>query len=120
MSAVNDFNECEELYNDIREKAIERSLMAMLGKATASFDSRKLDRLRELSKSLNMGIELDELQSHCNGGRGVSCVRQVASELMRGSAPGARAIAHTDWDKIRNYPALTKWLQENKIADLDW
>lgn len=120
MSAVKDYDECESLYNDIREKALHHNQMAMLGKATACFDTRNLERLRVLSKCLNMGIELDSMQSHCNSGRGVSCVRQVAAELMRGSEKGAKSIAHTDWDKIRNYPTLVKWLQEKNIAGLDW
>lgn len=120
MSAVKDFDECEELYNTIRSKALEHQEHGVLGSATASFDLRNLPRLRKLNSDLDLGISLYELQSHCNSGRGVSAARQVAQELMRGEMEGAKAIAAVDWDKIRNYPALVKWLQEKNIAGLDW
>lgn len=120
MSAVKDYDECESLYNDIRIKAWEHQEHGVLGSATASFDMRNLPRLRKLHSDLDLGISLYELQSHCNSGRGVSAVQQVAKELMRGDIEGAKAIAAVDWDKIRNYPALVKWLQEKNIAGLDW
>ena len=119
-ATMSKFIECNDLYNEIKTKAMEHMQMGALGRAVACFDTRNLEALRQIKHNLDLGIELHELQSHCNSGRGVSCVKQVADTLMRGDVEGAKAITHTDWDKIANYPALAKWLKEKEFADAKW
>lgn len=60
------------------------------------------------------------LQAKENNGRGITCVRSIASDLERGDIHGAKAIAHHDWDKIANYPDIAKWLKQNQIAEESW
>lgn len=51
---------------------------------------------------------LDLLQSQQNNGRGISCVRQLVSELRRDRKTSAQAIANNEWDKISTYPEVAK------------
>jgi len=57
------------------------------------------------------------MQAPENGGRGVSVVRTMAQYLERGMVKETRTIARTDWDKIRNYPELASWINENLFLD---
>jgi hypothetical protein len=66
---------------------------------------------QELAETLNT------LQGQENDGRGVGCVQSCVTFLRRGMVEEARAIAHTDWDKIRNYRRIARWLNENIFVD---
>jgi len=114
------FFEVEELYYTIRDYAIENNHLRLMGHAQGAFDTRNGDRLRELRNWINLGKELHDMQQFMNCSRGISCVRQVASDLMRGDFEGAQAIAHTDWDKIRNYKQIAQFMKQNKIAKENW
>lgn len=115
-----DFFEAEKLYYSIRDHAVENNHRRLLGHTQAAFDIRNGDRLRELRNWINLGKELHDMQQFLNSGRGISCVRQVASDLMRGDFEGAQAIAHTDWDKIRSYKQIAQFMKQNKIAKENW
>jgi hypothetical protein len=56
--------------------------------------------------------KLFALQEKVNGGRGISCVRQVVDELRRGDIKGARMIADMDGDKLRSFPEIENFLEE--------
>lgn len=116
------FLEVEELFYYIRDVVEEHHWQnsRLYGSAIASFDMRNVERLREIKNNIVLGRELFAMQSVENDGRGVSAVRQVAHEIMRGDLEGAQAIAHTDWDKIRNYEDIAQFLKQNKIAKEDW
>lgn len=61
--------------------------------------------------------QLTSLQAVKNGGRGVSCVRGVVSELERGDLTGALAIINNESDKIRSYDDIVAVLRD---AGLWW
>ena len=63
--------------------------------------------------------KLDKAQKEKNKGRGVSCVKQIAQYLRMGMIKEARAFAHTDHDKIRNYPDLKEIIINGLFADQD-
>lgn len=52
------------------------------------------------------------LQGRENSGRGISCVRQLVSELRSGRMIGAEAIANNEWDEISRYPAVAKMIKD--------
>jgi hypothetical protein len=56
-------------------------------------------------------ILLYQAQGLENGGRGVSCVREIVNYLERGDLRSAKTVANTDSDKIRNYPFLSLMIQ---------
>jgi PDZ domain-containing secreted protein len=55
--------------------------------------------------------QLEVLGAKQNGGRGVSCVRQMVQELKRGGVDAARTIYEVDGDKVRQYPELYRFLE---------
>lgn len=55
---------------------------------------------------------LFEMQSRENNGRGVQAVRNICHDLSRNDLRGAQAAFNNDFDKIRNYPEIAKWLNE--------
>ena len=62
---------------------------------------------------------LDELQAEKNDGRGVSCVRVIVSELRRNDKASAATVANTDWDKIRSYPDIARYLKVIGLVKAD-
>ncbi len=64
--------------------------------------------------------ELLALQEKENEGRGVSCIRGITDSMRSGDIDGARAWAMTDDDKIRAYPEIRQWLEDNLFGpDVD-
>jgi hypothetical protein len=57
--------------------------------------------------------ELLLLQEKENNGRGINCIRDIATYWHSGDIESARQIASTDNDKIRNYPIIQQWLEDN-------
>jgi len=64
--------------------------------------------------------ELFVLQKDENKGRGINCVRDVVVYWRRGDLESARQIAWHDDDKIREYPHIQQWLEDNLFGpDVD-
>jgi len=114
------FFECQDIWDSIKEHPYLIANPGIHGSALACFDIRNLEKLRGIKEHIELSYELTKLQENENDGRGVSCVRQVAAEILWGDYKGAKTIAHTDWDKIRNYPAIAQWLQNKGFAEQDW
>ncbi|OGZ11196.1 MAG: hypothetical protein A2942_03725 [Candidatus Lloydbacteria bacterium RIFCSPLOWO2_01_FULL_50_20] len=67
-----------------------------------------------------LSSELLALQKGENNGRGIPCVEDIAQYWKMGEIESARQIAWTDNDKIRNYPDLQQWLEDNLFGlDID-
>ena len=58
------------------------------------------------------------LQEPFNNGRGISCVRSLCHYLKNRDMVSFKAVMHTEWDKIRNYPEVVSWLRENFAAEI--
>lgn len=68
-----------------------------------------------------LAVELTELQSRENSGRGVSCVRSICFSLRRGELSDARACASNESDKIRSYPEIVAVLKRVGLwRELSW
>ena len=63
--------------------------------------------------------KLEKAQADKNKGMGVSCVRQIAQYIRMGMIKEAQTFAHTDHDKIRNYPDLKEIIINELFADQD-
>lgn len=114
------FFECQDIWDSIKEHPYLIVNPGIHGSAQACFDIRNLEKLRGIKEHVELSYELTKLQENENDGRGVSCVRQVAAEILWGDYKGAKTIAHTDWDKIRNYPEIAQWLKNKGFAEQDW
>lgn len=55
------------------------------------------------------------LQEKENNGRGVFCVRSIVDYLRLGKIEDAKTMINTDYDKIRNYPKIVKFLEDNLL-----
>jgi predicted ATP-dependent serine protease len=65
------------------------------------------------SKYISLALELDELQSTKNEGRGISCVRTIITFLNRAQLDLAKNVYEVDGDKICNvYPDIDKMICE--------
>ena len=64
--------------------------------------------------------ELDEYQKVENGGRGISCVQTIVTYLNFEDKESALAVINNEWDKIRNYPLIVKFLQNHQLASEWW
>ena len=62
-----------------------------------------------------MGDTLYSLQRVKNQGRGVCCVRAVATGLRCQDWDMSCAIVRNEWDKIRSYPDIASYLVENGL-----
>ncbi len=51
-------------------------------------------------------------QAKVNDGRGSVCARTIATYIMRGEIDDARQVWEIDRDKIRQYPALMRFMNE--------
>ena len=123
--AVNkaDKHKADELFQFIRHYINSRRKDTPLFKeALVCRDICDFKRLEEIKHqyTIAIGYELLALGEKHNDGCGVSCVRQIAAELIRNDFKGAKAIAHTDWDKIRNYEDVERFLKQNRIAEDEW
>jgi hypothetical protein len=112
------FIDCERIYDFIMQRP-EISDLGVLGRLHGAFDVQNYGALLKLKNEL-LANDLEALQSQHNDGRGITCVRGIVSELRRGDANGAAAIAHNDWDKIANYRDVAEWLQKNEFAEKEW
>lgn len=61
----------------------------------------------------DIAIKLYNLQSMENDGRGITCVRSLVTYLNMGKLNDAKILRSVENDKIRNYPDIEKFLQEN-------
>ena len=57
--------------------------------------------------------KLDEMQKSKNDGRGVSCVRNIVTYLHCGYVESAKQTARIESDKIRNYPDIYEFIDNN-------
>lgn len=57
-------------------------------------------------------IDLDNLQSKENNGRGIDCVRALLYELRNNKFDVASAIAKNEWIKISAYPVVANVIKE--------
>jgi hypothetical protein len=57
--------------------------------------------------------ELFQAHERANNGRGVACVAAIIEEIGNRNYENAATITNNEWDKIRNYPEIAKWLEEN-------
>lgn len=69
---------------------------------------------------ISLNDQLYALQCPKNEGRGVSCVRSIANEILRGDTESAKIITSIEWDKIRSYPDIAQWLKNNGFANPFW
>ena len=61
--------------------------------------------------------ELIELESKTNQPIGVECVKYIIKCLKNGNIDGAKLTRQWDLDKIRYYPEIEAWLDDNLC---DW
>lgn len=123
-----EFKECYELFHYLCKHAKEMRNPRLEAEIYVNFDSsniaalrpHNLEALRSMTKCIVIGKNLYDLQGEHNDGRGISCVRQVAEELMRFDIKGAKAIAHNEWDKISNYPNVVEFLKNHDLAHPSW
>jgi hypothetical protein len=57
--------------------------------------------------------ELWSLQAKQNNGRGISCVQTVVHLIRHGLIDEAERVADWDHDKIRNYPEVWHYINDN-------
>jgi len=57
--------------------------------------------------------KLERLQSRCNAGRGVDCVRTIVVYIRVGRVEEAKSVASNESDKLHNYPELRKYINDN-------
>lgn len=112
--------ELENLYTWLVMHARLHNDMKTLGTVIGCRDTKNLAKLREIYKFIRLGDELYTMQMSENQDRGVAIVREIALDLYRQDLEGAKQLAFSDWDKIRNYPQIVQWLVNEKIADKDW
>ena len=66
--------------------------------------------------NMDLASELEILQAQENEGRGVECVRSIVTYLRVGDTESARNVAYNEGDKIRSYPGIVTWLQDNLMG----
>lgn len=116
---TNHFNEMEDLFNFVRDYAVEHNDQRLHGQAQASFDMRAANRLKRYRSQI-WGSQLEQLQKKENDGRGVQAARDVATCLSNHEINDAVVTAHNHWDKIRNYPAIAGFLRKIGVAQPNW
>lgn len=96
-----------------------RNDLRVIARADVALEGKNVEFLVHLRNHI-WADHLDQMQKKENDGRGVSCVRQIASTIARHDIEGAKVHIHTEWDKIATYPTIAKYLQEQGLADKDW
>ncbi len=71
-----------------------------------------------MSKPKELVEELERLEATKNGGRGVSCVRDIIMFLQLDRIEDARAICNWDRDKIRSYQDIARLLVDEGLMEL--
>lgn len=111
----NDFLQAEKLWNFLKNNHRVVSNPGRYGTAQAGFDTRNVEKLKQLKNEV-LAEELFDLQAPHNSGRGITCVRGIVNDIKRGDLPGAFRAASTDWDKISGYRNVAEWLKHNEIV----
>lgn len=62
--------------------------------------------------------KLKALEASKNGGRGVTCVRDIISFLNLGRVELAKEVCNWDRDKIRNYQDIARLLVDEGLMEL--
>lgn len=119
MENKNVFFELQDVWDFLKQHPFTIANPGIHGSAQACFDTKNLEKLKEIKANVILADELNKLQEWHNHGRGISCVRQIVSEISRGDHAGAQAIASTDWDKIAFYPDVAEWLKSRAYAAPD-
>ena len=57
--------------------------------------------------------KLKKLQEDRNGGRGITCVKHIINCLENNEIEQAQKVYQWDGDKIREYPFVQQWFNEN-------
>lgn len=67
-------------------------------------------------QQIEIARRLFDLQKDQNDGRGVSCVRSIVWYIEHDDFESAKAVANTDFDKIRRYPEIAEYVQKHLLA----
>jgi len=61
----------------------------------------------------DFAIKLYNMQAKENDGRGISCVRNIVTYLHLKRIDAAKQIFSIDGDKIRQYPEIYQYIEQN-------